>query len=241
MITNAKITSISLGRGGKAQSINLSAAQPFSIPCDLLVSTVPITELGSYLMQSIERFKQLSTQLGFRDIILVNVFLKKERFSPAHWIYLVDGRFNFHRISEQKNLSVTCCPEGRTMITMEISGNAQSGMWEWPDSEFYSLVHEDLKFFNVQPEQIEGLQVSRLPCAYPIYFRDYEKRLKETLLELSAIGNLVSTGRQGLFMDIDMHDAMLLGKLGFEALAAQRVAEFYQNFESWLKIRYIPS
>src|SRR5262249_15045262 len=140
-----------------------------------------------------------------------------------HWTYLVDERFSFHRISEQKNLSSICAPEGQTVLTLEISCRDGDPMWDWKPDQWREMVARDLAFFGVAPSQISKIYCSQLRDAYPIYAIHFEKELAEVLRELARISNLVTTGRQGLFLDIDMHDAMALGKDAVDAVTRGNV------------------
>jgi protoporphyrinogen oxidase len=167
--------------------------------------------------------------------VLVYAVLDIPNFSAAHWTYLVDGRFNFHRISEQKNLSARCAPAHQTVLTLEVSCREDEPMWRWQPEQFRELVLQDLAFFKVDPKRIVKLYVSRLEDAYPIYPIDFEKELHTILQELAGVPNLITTGRQGLFLDIDMHDAMVLGKSAVDALLDGAVIPFYATNSNRIK------
>lgn len=201
--------------------------------CDFLVSTIPITALLSRLSVRPPELVP-DPRIRYRHILLLYVFLKKERFSRAHWTYLVDDRFHFHRISEQKNLSEDCCPADRTVLTLEISSAEDEPSWTFSGEDFLPWILEDLSFFGIVREDVERVTVAHLRDAYPIYYKGYEDEMKRILEALSAIQNLVTTGRQGLYLDIGMHDAMRLGLEAVEALAAGAVQRFYESHESFL-------
>jgi protoporphyrinogen oxidase len=202
-----------------------NAAQ--SLTCDYVISTIPLPTLLSTLGRTDARFGPLASRLSFRHILLVYVVLEMPRFSAAHWTYLVDERFHFHRISEQKNLSAACAPGDQTVLTMEISCHEDDPMWNWQPEQWREMVTRDLSFFGVAPSQITKIYRSQLRDAYPIYAINYEKELAATLQELERLPNLITTGRQGLFLDIDMHDAMVLGKNSVEAVVGGSVGAFY--------------
>lgn len=62
--------------------------------------------------------------------------------------------------------------------------------------------------------------VTRSKDAYPIYDLPFEKNLDLTLKGLSGIPNLFSAGRQGLFLNTDMHDSMVSGRGAARTLLA---------------------
>jgi protoporphyrinogen oxidase len=228
ILRGQEVTALRLGPDGRIAGVGLNGAGgPSEVPCDGVVSTIPLTRLGELLPGAVRDADSPGEKLEFRSIVLAYAALRRSRFSAAHWTYLVDGRFRFQRISEQKNLSAACCPEGRTMLTLETS--ELSGPAGEP--ELRRDVKEDLGFFGVRGDEIESLESFHLADAYPIYRTGYAPVLARALERLGPIGNLVSTGRQGLFLDIDMHDAMVLGRLGVEALARGEAAGFHREHE----------
>ena len=62
-----------------------------------------------------------------------------------------------------------------------------------------------------------------------MYRSGYQQHLRSAFDALAGVPNLVTTGRQGLFLDIGMHDAMALGKRAFEHLTSGKVDEFYRS------------
>ena len=58
----------------------------------------------------------------------------------------------------------------------------------------------------------------------------FSEKVKEKVLnDFAKFKNVVSTGRNGLFLDINMHDAMVLGAEGFRYLIENKVEEFYKD------------
>ncbi len=232
VLRGQEVTSLRLGSEGRIAAVGLSGPDGLSeLPCDVVVSTIPLTRLEELLPGTGGAAVPPGEKLEFRSIVLAYAALRRARFSKAHWTYLVDGRFHFQRISEQKNLSAACCPPGTTMLTLETSELS------CPESEVELRRHveEDLGFFGVRSDEIGNLERFALADAYPIYRSGYSVALARVLERLGTIGNLVSTGRQGLFLDIDMHDAMVLGRLGVDALGPGGPTAFYQEYERLLE------
>ena len=65
--------------------------------------------------------------------------------------------------------------------------------------------------------------------AYPFFLVGYEEAKNKILKDFSKLKNVISTGRYGLFLDVNMHDAMVLGSEGFRYLVEDKVEEFYKN------------
>ena len=234
VLLDERIEALTLGAEGGVSQVVVGGRSPREIPCDCVISTIPIPALTALLPRPSSSLQEAAEGLGFRDILLVYAFLKREAFSPAHWFYLVDERFNFSRMSEQKNLTSACCPSDRTVLSFEISLTSGRDCSLWPADQLLDLVLKDLEYFRVGPSDIERIESCRLEDAYPVFVRGYAESLEAFLREIGRIPNLISTGRQGLFRDIDMHDAMYLGKLAAEHAAKKRPWEFYESCEASL-------
>ena len=153
-----------------------------------------------------------------------------KKFSKAHWTYLVDEIFNTNRVSEQKNLSWNCCPDNKTLITLEKTNNENFDIIK-DKKKIISLAMHDMAYFNITKKNISEIFLTELKDAYPIYYKGYQLPVKETITKIAKINNIITTGRQGLFLDIDMHDSMVLGKEGFLHLVSGNTEEFYRNHE----------
>ena len=65
--------------------------------------------------------------------------------------------------------------------------------------------------------------------AYPLFLVGYEEVKDKILNDFAKFKNIISTGRYGLFLDVNMHDAMVLGSEGFRYLIENKVEEFYRD------------
>jgi protoporphyrinogen oxidase len=227
VLRETTVEEIRSSSGGGPMQLTLQGKSAQSLTCDYLISTIPLPSLLGTLGRTDPHFAPLASRLSFRHILLVYVVLEMPRFSAAHWTYLVDERFHFHRISEQKNLSAACAPDDQTVLTMEISCHEDDPKWNWQPEQWREMVTKDLSFFGIDPSRISKIYRAQLKDAYPIYAINYEKELAATLQELERLPNVITTGRQGLFLDIDMHDAMVLGKDSVEAVVDGNVGAFY--------------
>jgi len=229
---NSEIQGIYFKEGEKIAAITLKQPQDFSIECDYLISTAPLVDLVGYFSPGVELLNRLKEGLPFRHGLIVNAILNREKLSDAHWIYLVNKRFHFNRLSEPKNFSAHLAPKNKTLIMLEKICDESDPQWHWSPHTWRDVVQRELVFFGVKADEIEDIFLTSMDKAFPFYLVGYEKIKKEFLAELSKIENLISTGRYGLYLDIDMHDAMILGKEAFNYLVSQRVQEFYDNHET---------
>jgi protoporphyrinogen oxidase len=201
------------------------------IKCDYLISTMPIEELVDLLGIKDEKVVSAKDAMKYRHGVVVHAILNRDNFSDAHWIYLVDERFNFNRVSEQKNLSKFAAPPGKTMISFDRTYGDGAKEENYAAEDYKKLILKDLKYFGVKENEIEDVFLDRMEKAYTVFFIGFEKKKKIILDKLSKTSNLVSTGRHGLYMDIDMHDSMTLGLESFKYLLSGSIDEFYEKHE----------
>lgn len=199
-----RVTAVTLRRGGGEETVSVGG----------VVSTIPLSELGKLCRTHLSGPAQAAAgNLKNRALVLVNIIINAERISRAHWVYLLDPGFRFNRFCEQKNLLCENKPPGRTMLTFELCCGYGDRIWNASGEELRAMALEDIGRIGL----LEGLRVgksmvTRSKDAYPIYDLTFEKNLEITLNGLAGIDNLFSAGRQGLFLNTDMHDSMKSGR-----------------------------
>ena len=136
-VRNDKVVSIDLiNKTGKKKKIN----------CDLLVSSLSITELP-YLLNPLPTKKILASadRLKFRALIISYVFLKKRRALKDNWLFFPEKDFCFNRVAEQKSFSEETCPADKTVLTAEITCNYGDEMYNSTDEKKKEIVLRDLE------------------------------------------------------------------------------------------------
>lgn len=200
-VKDNQVNSIVFSEDGKRREIN----------CRNLISTIPLYSLVGYLSNKNDDVLEAAKKLRYRDLILVFFVINRERFSDAHWTYLLDSGYRFNRVSEQKNLMEKAAPKGKTSLCFEMCCNYRDHIWNSPDEKLIGIGKGDLKRLGVDGSEIHDSFVLRTRDAYPIYDLGFSENLDYVLGFLSGIKNLTSTGRHGLFLNIDMHDSIKLG------------------------------
>ncbi|MBL8013978.1 MAG: FAD-dependent oxidoreductase, partial [Candidatus Omnitrophica bacterium] len=231
VIYNAVIKEIGINREQGINKIVLDGPHGAQVKGDLFVSTIPLDSLVGYFSPVITDFENISRELPFRNGIIVNVVIDRNKFDDPHWTYLVNKRFYFNRVSETKNFSLHCAPEGKTLLMLEKICAPQDPVWEWDVEKWRPKVEADLGILGIKPTEIKEIFTSKMDKAFPFYRVGYESAKKSFLDRIVSLKNLVTTGRYGLFLDINMHDAMVLGIEGFKYLNEGRLKEFYQTHE----------
>lgn len=216
-----RVTSVRVKRGD----------EEITIPCAGVISTIPlplITDLCRPLFSAEEAAS--GEELRSRSLVLANIIINSDRISPAHWVYLLDPVFRFNRFCEQKNLLLDRKPEGKTLITFELCCGYNDSLWRSTEDELRELALKDIeRITKIDGRKASACIVTRVKEAYPIYDLTFERNLENILAALSRIDNLYSTGRQGLFLNTDMHDSM---KSGLQA--ARAVLDGYPA-EEWYR------
>lgn len=206
--------------------------QEETIPAGGVISTIPLSELGRLCRPRLSGPEQAAAAgLKNRALILVNIIIEADRISRAHWVYLLDPEFRFNRFCEQKNLLLENRPPGKTMLTFELCCGYRDETWNASDEELRALALRDIgRIYLLDDLRIGKSMVTRSKDAYPIYDLPFEKNLDLTLKGLSGIPNLFSAGRQGLFLNTDIHDSMQSGRSAARFCLKNRdPGKFYLN------------
>ena len=198
-----------------------------SVPCAGVISTIPLAEVSSLCRPCLSEEEFTAGQnLRSRSLILVNLIINAPLISRAHWIYLLDPHFRFNRFCEQKNLLLDPKPERKTLITFELCCNYDDPLWNSTDEDLKALALEDIANISIIDGSRAGeCRVTRVKDAYPIYDLAFERNLKRLLGGLARVENFYSTGRQGLFLNTDMHDSMKSGLMVARAVLDGQMAD----------------
>lgn len=218
-------------------TVNTIYLKDTKIHIDFLVSTIPLDDLIALLAPHSSQFLHYSGKMQYRNLILVHAVLNQSKFSKFHWSYLVNSKYYFNRISEQKNLSNSCAPTEKTLVTLEKVCKETDPEWGRNVSEWRKYVEKDLSYFNIPKNSIKDLYIDKLEKAYPFMYVGYESQKANCLMDLSIFNNLITTGRYGLSIDSDMHDSMQLGREAIPYLINGKVSDFYLQHEQICKIR----
>ena len=189
-----------------------------------MVNTVPWTVLLRALRfldgPGLSREAQQAVD-GLESIGIVFVYIEVARthVMPDHWIYLPGPELSVHRVSEFKNFCDAAAPGDRTLLCCEITCRPGDARWRMSAQEATVLALSDLTAVGLlEPGEGRLLELARLAQAYPVYDLDYRGRLQALRRETRRVGNLVTTGRQGLFRYNNMDHSMAMGRKAARAL-----------------------
>ncbi|MGZ8211528.1 MAG: FAD-dependent oxidoreductase [Burkholderiales bacterium] len=193
---------------------------PGSVRASDVVSTVPLGLLVQMLTpQPPEAALAAARSLEFRDLVTVNLKIRRQQVSADTWLYVQDGSVVFGRLHEPKNWSKAMVPDDEhTSLVLECFCTAGDALWKMSDDDIARRcivdLAEQLRF--VTPSEVEGWTVVRTRHAYPVYDLGYAEKLATIKAFLGTYGGLHIVGRGGTFRynnaDHSIEMGLLLGR-----------------------------
>ncbi len=163
--------------------------------------------------------------LDFRDLITVNLRLRKKQVSKDTWLYVQDENVLFGRLHEPKNWSRAMVPDDdHTSLVLECFCTLGDAIWSLSDDDVARRCVHDLvdKLGFIDPGDVEGWTVVRTRFAYPVYDLQYAGKLALISGFLKRFEGLHIVGRTGTFRynnaDHSIEMGLLLGRkiLGYD-------------------------
>ena len=173
------------------------------LTADNYISSIPLTLLAKIVDPAPPAdVLAAADQLTFRNIITVNLMLKKRQVTNDTWLYVHDRNILFGRFHEPKNWSPEMVPsDDYTSRVVEYFCSFSDHIWSTTEDELVAqtVKHlvEDLKF--ITPDEVIGGFTIRAPRAYPSYVIGYEKPLARIKAFIDELENLQIIGRYGTF------------------------------------------
>lgn len=187
---------------------------------DYLVSSIPLSTLGRLIFgtKPQEVLRSISN-LQFRHLILVYIFVKQPLVLDDHWIFFPEKDFIFSRIFEQKQMNPELGPEFETAICCDFTCTEESWKWTATDDLLVEKTVEGLVAGGfIQQEDVSGSLVKRVQNFYPRYDLDYVEKLTQINSYLKKVENLLITGRIGMYNYNNSDHCIDMGKFISEHL-----------------------
>ena len=178
-------------------------AGPKRIEADQFISSIPLTRLAEIMdPPAPPEVIAAAKKLTFRNIITVNVMLRRRQMTPDTWLYVHDRNITFGRLHEPKNWSAAMVPGDEfTSVVAEYFCSFGDEIWSMTDDQLVerTVKHlvEDLQF--IRHEEVIGGFAVRAPRAYPSYVLGYEQPLNVVKSFIQSFENLQIIGRYGTF------------------------------------------
>jgi len=211
-----------------------------TIPCSAVVNTIPVEAAVAALKKSAPPgVQRAGASLRYRSLILANIIVDKPQVIKEHWVYLLDPRFKFNRFAEQKNMGSGCAPPDATALSFEICCDEGDALWRADETRMGELIAEEMRKTGFLAQFVfKDIHLMRLARAYPIYDIDFEKRVRDIFNYMGTIENFFLAGRQGLFINCDIHDAMETGLIAAEHVLGEIPAPaWYEKLSKYLSFK----
>jgi protoporphyrinogen oxidase len=173
------------------------------IEADNFISSIPLTLLAQIMEPAApDDVIAASKKLTFRNIITVNLMLKKPRVTNDTWLYVHDRKILFGRWHEPKNWSPWMVPSDEyTSLVVEYFCSFGDNIWSMSEEE---LIERTIKYLDqdlgfIKPEEVLGAFTVRAPRAYPTYLIGYEEHVNKVKDFINSLENLQIIGRYGTF------------------------------------------
>jgi protoporphyrinogen oxidase len=191
-----------------------------SIEADFVWSTIPLTILTKITKPSApNEVIEAVEKISYRAMVLIYLVLAQSQWTEFDAHYFPEAEIKLTRLSEPKNYSTSREPEDRTILCGELPCAVGDEIWRAADDDLAEIVKVSLEKCGL-PIESAILQVvtKRLPFAYPIYRQGYEKYFELQDEWASALENVLTFGRQGLFAHDNTHHALAMAYAAVDCL-----------------------
>jgi protoporphyrinogen oxidase len=176
---------------------------PQRIEAAHFISSIPLTVLAKIVdPPAPPDVLEAAEKLTFRNVITVDLMLKKPQVTHDTWLYVHDRNILFGRFHEPKNWSAAMVPSpDLTSLVVEYFCSFGDAIWNMTEEQLVELtvkhLVEDMGFIS-RDEVIGGFTV-RAPRSYPAYVIGYEEPLQKIKDFVYSLDNLQIIGRYGTF------------------------------------------
>jgi protoporphyrinogen oxidase len=193
---------------------------------DAFVSSIPLTLLVQNMdPPAPEAVVAAAAALSFRNIITVNLMLRRRQVTRDTWLYVHDRHIPFGRLHEPKNWSPAMVPSDEyTSIVAEYFCSFGDAIWQSTDDALVEQtvrhLADDLRF--IAREEVLGGFCVRAPRAYPAYVLGYERPLAILKEFIASFDNLQIIGRYGTFRYNNTDHSIETGLLAAKNILGER-------------------
>lgn len=190
-------------------------------PCDVLISSIPFQSLGQLIFFDTDSvFNQLVSNLNFRHLILVYIFVKRSFVLEDQWIFFPEKKYIFSRIFEQKQMNPALGPNDITALCCDFTCAEDNWRWQASDELLAEKCIKGLiEAGFIRSDEIDSHLVKRVKNFYPRYDLQYNSKLEMVLNKLKKVENLLVTGRIGMYNYNNADHCMDMGKFIVTQLA----------------------
>jgi len=190
--------------GNRVSGVTVSTPHgPKTIEAANYISSIPLTVLAKIIDPvAPPEVIEAANALTFRNVITVNLMLKKKQVTTDTWLYVHDRNILFGRFHEPKNWSAAMVPGDEfTSLVVEYFCSFGDEIWNMSEEQLVdqTVRHlvQDMNF--ITPDEVIGGFTVRAPRAYPAYVIGYEQHLETVKNFVYSLENIQIIGRYGTF------------------------------------------
>jgi len=212
ILKNARAVKFKTGKNSIREVIYLKNGKEFSLPADILISSMPLKDLVAGIEAVPDKIKRIASGLPYRDFVTVGLLLPKlnlknttklktlNNIVPDCWIYVQDTGVKLGRIQIFNNWSpyLVAKPEETVWIGLEYFCAENDEYWNMSSEQWKNFGAEELQKMAVitSEKDILDFHVEKVKKAYPAYFDTY-KDIDKLINCLNTFENLYCVGRNG--------------------------------------------
>lgn len=181
---------------------------------EAVINTAPLPAvLAAFRPAIAAEVRDAISRLKYIGIVFVYLEVHRPSVVPDHWVYLPSQDLTIHRISEFKNFCDTAAPGDSTVVCCEITCRPGDERWNLSLAEAARIAEADLvRIGLLKPGEARGLDLAKLPHAYPVYDLQYKANLEVLRAAAAHLVNFYTTGRQGLYRYNNMDHSISMGR-----------------------------
>jgi protoporphyrinogen oxidase len=211
---------------------DLTSGEVRALPCDFLLSSMPIAELVRYLAPDDARVASTAAGLPYRDFITAGLLVRRmspvmrggahqapNGMPPDNWIYIQEPDVKLGRLQIFNNWSPALVADPNTIwLGLEYFCTQGDELWSMTDGAFLDLAAAELEKIGLisRADVLDGTVV-RVPKAYPAYFGDY-RNIGYVREYLDSISNLLPIGRNGMHRYNNQDHSMLAARAAVDCI-----------------------
>lgn len=209
-------TAVSMLRpGADGVVVELDGAAP--LDAAQVWTSAPLPALPSMVAGAPPDVAAAAAHLQHRAMVLLYLVVEQPWWSEFDAHYLPDAGVMATRLSEPKRYrDAADDPPCRTVLCAEIPCAVGDEVWAAEPAALAGRLVEELAPLGLPPIRAAATEVRRVPRLYPVYRPGYEPGLGAVESWLATVPNIVTFGRQGLFVADNTHHVLAMGR----ALAA---------------------
>lgn len=202
-----------------------------TVPCDYLLSTMPLARLTSMLRPEEEEITAIAQALPYRDFMTAGLIVKRMKTSdqravgpgngmpPDNWIYIQEPDVKLGRLQIFNNWSPALVADPSTIsLGLEYFCREGDELWARADSAVLDFAARELEQIGLidRRDVVDGTVV-RVPKAYPAYFGEY-RSIDKVRAYLDRFDNLFPIGRNGMHRYNNQDHSMLAAKAAIDCI-----------------------